>query len=647
VYVTYLFSFWFFVVVSPPTVPVLVPVRMYRPICPCTSFCFCFYIVLSPLPSPSLPFVAPFLSISLHRHRQNSYKYESFCGYFSGVHSRCINYALKHDNVPVKRTHQVMMRPGDMSSIRIVESNSVEHQHYERMGLVSCAEGGFQDRINVTGWSYLSIRTNSTACSDKDQVTAAGFYEGMITAERIYQSAINGGTTAPLPGKINDFIQEHYAWLKQQIAANSQDPYWYHVALTNFQLDALYEGFKQGVSQEHMLTKEAIWLLTYGSDIESIQAAVGVSRDEYSVGFGPGPDVGHCSALVKVIPGNQDIFVSQVTWSSLTSMLRVFKEYDFDLSMNGASSSSSVPGRVHSFSSYFGSLFSGDDYYTLDSGLVVLETTIGNSNASNWQFVKPQSVFEWTRNVVANRLATDGKSWCETFSKFNSGTYNNEFFVVDMNVFVPGSPLQDGLLYILDQIPGYIEYDDMTHVLTEQSYVPSYNVPIFPRIYELAGGVAGAKAGGPWFTYDETSRARIFRRNQSDIVDLDTMKAVMRYDNFKEDPLSRCSEYGAVCDPPYSSENSISCRGDLNPPTGVYHYHDYNLAGVFGFRNHAGTDCKITSYTLMSDSQSSVAISSPTYNQQPVFKWSESLLVNKSHIGMPDTYDFDWVTLKN
>ncbi|MEQ2171467.1 hypothetical protein GOODEAATRI_010972, partial [Goodea atripinnis] len=75
------------------------------------------------------------------------------------------------------------------------------------------------------------------------------------------------------------------------------------------------------------------------------------------------------------------------------------------------------------FSSYPGSIFSGDDFYILSSGLVTLETTIGNSNPALWKFVHPKgTVMEWLRNIVANRLATTGKDWAEIFSKYNSGT---------------------------------------------------------------------------------------------------------------------------------------------------------------------------------------------------------------------------------
>lgn len=54
---------------------------------------------------------------------------------------------------------------------------------------------------------------------------------------------------------------------------------------------------------------------------------------------------------------------------------------------------------------------------------VTLETTIGNSNPALWKNVHPVgTVPEWLRNIVANRLATDGLQWAEIFRRNNSGT---------------------------------------------------------------------------------------------------------------------------------------------------------------------------------------------------------------------------------
>jgi hypothetical protein len=35
--------------------------------------------------------------------------------------------------------------------------------------------------------------------------------------------------------------------------------------------------------------------------------------------------------------------------------------------------------------------------------------------------------------MVSNRLATDGKEWTKIFEKFNSGTYNNQWMIIDYN----------------------------------------------------------------------------------------------------------------------------------------------------------------------------------------------------------------------
>ncbi len=52
-------------------------------------------------------------------------------------------------------------------------------------------------------------------------------------------------------------------------------------------------------------------------------------------------------------------------------------------------------------------VLTGDDFYQISSGLIVLETTIGNGNQSLFtEYTTPTCVLEYTRNIVANRLAT-------------------------------------------------------------------------------------------------------------------------------------------------------------------------------------------------------------------------------------------------
>ena len=49
---------------------------------------------------------------------------------------------------------------------------------------------------------------------------------------------------------------------------------------------------------------------------------------------------------------------------------------------------------------------------------------------------------------------------------------------------------------------------------------------------------------------------------------MESMIKLMRYNNYTSDPLSRCD-----CSPPYSGENAISARNDLNPRNGTYPFH--------------------------------------------------------------------------
>ena len=50
----------------------------------------------------------------------------------------------------------------------------------------------------------------------------------------------------------------------------------------------------------------------------------------------------------------------------------------------------------------------------------------------------PTTVLEWLRNVIANRLAVTGQDWTEIFAQYNSGTYNNQFGILDYKQFKKG-----------------------------------------------------------------------------------------------------------------------------------------------------------------------------------------------------------------
>lgn len=278
----------------------------------------------------------------------------------------------------------------------------------------------------------------------------------------------------------------------------------------------------------------------------------------------------------------------------------------------------------------------------MPSKLAVLETTIDNNNASLWDAVTPQTVPYWIRNQVANRLATGGVSWHEIFSRYNSGTYNNEWLVVDYSLFTPGasSSLPENLLVVGDQMPGLYNFTDVTATYLApgtQEYWASYNrpaYPLFPAIFNASNQWPLIEKYGDHFTWDKTARAQIFAREQASIVDADSYAAVIRYNHFQTDPLGTQS----CKDGTRSGSNAISERGDLTPTSA-------KCISDVARQDEGGIDAKFTSAAFMLAQQRSVTVraqSGPTHDSQPPFNWSGCAPQCFPHAGLPSLWDFEW-----
>lgn len=114
-------------------------------------------------------------------------------------------------------------------------------------------------------------------------------------------------------------------------------------------------------------------------------------------------------------------------------------------------------------------------------------------------------VLVFIRAMVANRLAPDGLSWTKSFKKYNSGTYNNQWLVINYALFRPGRKMpNNGLLYILEQIPGLVETRDVTKQFFSQMYWASYNVPFIPEIFEASGQRDMVKRYGDWYEREQS-----------------------------------------------------------------------------------------------------------------------------------------------
>ncbi|KAJ4439132.1 hypothetical protein ANN_15089 [Periplaneta americana] len=344
------------------------------------------------------------------------------------------------------------------------------------------------------------------------------------------------------------------------------------------------------------------------------------------------PGSGSCAALIKIIPNPFDLYTAHSTCSSYQSMLRLQKKYIFPFRVLG-NTSRVIPGFAMSFSSYPGRIQSGDDFYITSEKLTILRTTTGNNNHSLYQHVVPErQMLAQFRAVIAGRLADCGRCWCKLFSQYNSGTCNSQWMVVDYKLFeiqARTSELSKHLLWVLEQLPGYIRYEDNTHILNEQSYWPSYSIPYFSDIFKLGANAKLVEQYGSWFTYENNPRALIFRRDHRGVVNAARMMSFMRSNNYTQDSLSRCN-----CTPGHNAALAVAPRGDLNPVDGRY-----PLASL-GFRLHGATDMKLTTTNLVSSFQF-IAYAGPAYNKNiPPFTWTSVPSEHAKHLGQPDVWQF-------
>ncbi len=341
----------------------------------------------------------------------------------------------------------------------------------------------------------------------------------------------------------------------------------------------------------------------------------------------------HCSSLVKLLANNSDVIFGHNTWDDYQNAFpRIFKSYEYPLIKNA------IPSGSHKvdFSSSPGLLASIDDFYIVKgsngANMGVMETSIDIYNRTYLDYIKPESVLAWARVVTANEMATTGADWANRFSEFASGTYIDQWMVLDLNKFKPNTTPQKGFFTVLEEMPGRIHWEDQTQHLIDNTYWASYNNPFYKDIRDMTGQTALCVKNS-YECYKTDPRGLIFHKLQANISSIADFRVVMQYNHWQTDALSM-----------NDSCRSIACRADLEV--------DLSLWGP-----HGAVDAKVSSHTLASsllkenEPPTVWAKLGPTHDSQPPFCWKQFENVTDlngediHHYGHPACFNFDWVIM--
>ena len=511
------------------------------------------------------------------------------------------------------------------------------------------AYGYFYRNYNNSGWNFLDNKMQEEINSVDEHLTyfkSFGYLEGYVTCPEIqifypnFYSAVFG-TDKPGVQTIK-FIQDNYNWLKKNVASSADtDDYWYAVKTILAQVEGLYEGYVAGCGSA--TAKANVDTTDYSTlDNPTLMHFLLMNAwgDLYQIAMKvkePGQAarlqgnrkyknekktlVERCSAIVKLLKDNSDVVYGHSTWDSYESLSpRILKHYSFPLVRNGHAE--------HHYNVHFSSspalLSSIDDFFTVSgyAQLGVMETTNSLYNVKLLEQVVPETVLSWTRAVTSNQVATSGANWAETFARYHSGTYTNQWMSLDLKLFTPGTAPSTGFFTVFEEVPGLVHIEDRTAQLVSDGYWGSYNNPVFSDISE-ASGYAKICSKDSSQCHDSCPRYYIFKEYQNEIVDVTGGQWMLSYNSFQNDTASL-----------NDSCNAIACRGDLEP--------DERSRGAFG-----ALDAKVTTATL-SKVEPGVnpvyyARLGPTHQQQPVFCWSQ--LPDEAeyhHAGQPDCFEYDF-----
>ena len=490
------------------------------------------------------------------------------------------------------------------------------------------AWGSYTHDSNTTGWHTLRITTNESL-SEWDQAFAAGFFEGASSVQEIYDFYLNQVKSIAVNPKVFTFFQDNINFMdnivqKARSDPSSVTPATHMMARVWMQFKGIAAGYASAAGNSRVVESGIIGLWMTGTqadfyDIIGIYPASAEEADrqwnweklspaKFDEWFALRT---HCSSLVRHSPDG-DLLFGHVTWQTFTFAVRIYKI----VTINYAD----TPAKTMSYSSYPATLSSTDDFHVLDSGLAVMETSFSVFNASVFDSVVPTTVLTSLRTAAANRLASTARQWVSIFSEYNSGTYNNQWQVLEVpKVSTPGASIPVGTFLAVEQMPGLIATTDMAPFLnSKEGYWPSYNVPYNKEIFNNLGYPgAVARQGVNMLSYDQCVRARIFKQRAPLVTNMQEMQQLLQYNDYQHDPISQGN-------PVYA----ISARGDLS---------------ATGPSSFGGLDCKVSNIPMMKNLQT-LAFSGPT-PQQPVFDFSTTKArIGGSHIGVPNAFNFSWVT---
>ncbi|KAL0230824.1 hypothetical protein PCE1_003201 [Barthelona sp. PCE] len=442
----------------------------------------------------------------------------------------------------------------------------------DKLDTASLAFGSFNNSLTDAGFSTLVIESNHLPNRNTGVFKAVGFLEGVLTKKTILTSYnlfqkglcddFGTSTCTDLPPAVISFMKKNIKWSRTMI--KGQGKFLQGASQWFQQFDGMLEALPT-------LKDYQLFSLMAAGDFDDLTTVLNKKLvkdiDFYQTNT-------HCSSSVRLTA--TDLFVSHVTWDSFSNLpFHIAKRYRVGGSWYSVSAS---PAHFHSV----------DDFWRLSSNIVVMETSFNIFNHDIYERVTPESFLNFIRLYSAvTMFPNDAEAIANAIIMYNSGTYNNQYMIIDYNKAVDQNnklTLLTGAVWISEYIPGFTNVQDVTSLvvnditsasIAKPGFWPSFNVPYDKTLYRLAGYEAYVHTLPKWmetyWTYYNSSRYNQFMNYMPGVQNYDDYIKLMRRNDFRM---------------PYSYSNgdpaqSLSSRYDLRPSTCKYgHAHDFGAHDI-------------------------------------------------------------------
>ncbi|CEM09029.1 unnamed protein product [Vitrella brassicaformis CCMP3155] len=342
---------------------------------------------------------------------------------------------------------------------------------------------------------------------------------------------------------------------------------------------------------------------------------------------------GHCSAMVKVTDDGSDVLIGHTTWSDYSTMTRIWKRYELNL---GALPKSQLAAPRISFSSYAGFIGSGDSFYVLSSGLLLMDTTLPLIDKAMHTRVADEEAAPiplFLHVVACGRTATTGTHLTSCVARQNTGYGSSQWMAMDYGRFRQSGGLTDNAFFLLEQSPGLTHFGDITHVLSSKGHFLSTNRPYYDDVAKGMGYIEAQQEHGNIFSYDHNPRAVLLAHHSADMSELHELRQLMTRNR---SPLDN-RESGLPEDPSIA----IAARFDLSKIDPI---------------PNGAIDAKVVNKCLFA-AMMPQGTSGPPHIPLPAFKWRGAIGASSGnaseierwpgwpHRGLPNEWAFHWTQI--